>query len=282
MCVAIYKPEKVQLTKRDMVKCFRANSDGVGFSYIEDGVAKIHKGFFNFKDFWKAFKAYQTRECIVHFRWTTHGTTDVDNCHPFVLANGGALIHNGVIEWASSSIPQDPRSDTRIFVEDFLNPVIQDGASIHAPEVQEDIEKAIGPTNKMILLYQEAVIILNQHLGSWHNGAWFSNLYWQSEGLPWRYVAGTPKSNYFSRSYESRGYRTDYDMLDIDEEDEPYEHRPYDVLENIYTQCRVCFAWKPEDSLLHMGTEPICYSCFDREYEVDHPITKLSDHPRYL
>ena len=280
MCVAIYKPEKVQLTKRDMGKCFHANPDGVGFSYIEGGVAKIHKGFFHFKEFWKAFKAYQSRECIVHFRWATHGATNVDNCHPFVLANGGALIHNGIIDWADSSIPQDPRSDTRIFVEDFLNPMIQEGTSIHAPEVRQDIENAIGPTNKMILLYEEDVIILNQGLGSWHNGAWFSNLYWQSQGLPWRNVAGTYKSQYFSQSrYEYRGYRSGYDMLDIDEEDERYEYQHSDLLDNIYSQCRVCFAWKSEESLLTIGVDPICYSCFDREYEVDHPIAKREDHP---
>ena len=90
MCVAIYKPEGIQVTKRDMLKCFQSNPDGAGFSYIDNGVAKIEKGFFTFKQFWTAFRVHMNKEAVIHFRWATHGTTDADNCHPFVLTNGGS------------------------------------------------------------------------------------------------------------------------------------------------------------------------------------------------
>lgn len=117
MCVAIYKPAGVALHKRDLLKCFHSNSDGVGFSYLDNGVAHIEKGFFRFNEFWKAFRAHHHKEALVHFRWTTHGETNEDNCHPFVLPKGGSLIHNGVIHWAEPTDPMDERSDTRVFVE---------------------------------------------------------------------------------------------------------------------------------------------------------------------
>lgn len=61
---------------------------------------------------------YNTGYAMWHARLATHGSMDVENCHPFKVGNNQTyLAHNGMLPLED---PKDIRSDTRIFAEDIL------------------------------------------------------------------------------------------------------------------------------------------------------------------
>jgi hypothetical protein len=76
---------------------------------------------------------------IWHARYATHGSTTLDNCHPFRVGTDEKtyLAHNGIISVIEN--PKDMRSDTRIFAEDLL-PTIGGVSSLDNPQVWNMLE----------------------------------------------------------------------------------------------------------------------------------------------
>ena len=83
MCLALYKPAKATLSEKDMRQAFINNPDGAGFAYYDPAIRRvvIQKGYYTFNEFWKDFKIIldEHLECIVHFRWATHGEINDSN-----------------------------------------------------------------------------------------------------------------------------------------------------------------------------------------------------------
>ncbi len=271
MCVAIYKPANIQLTKKTLHKCFLENSDGAGFAYLdENGHAVISKGYFSFGEFWRAYREHMPKEAIIHFRWATHGTTDKENCHPFALPGGGALIHNGVISWADSCDIFDNRSDTRTFVDDLLSDLLLKGNCLHEPGFKAAIEGALGLGNKLVCFHKGKPVILNEQQGDWKYGAWFSNLIWETDYRIRMFDTRTATYNmYANYAYgQSRCTATGYG----EEEDEhnPWVHSEDEEVEtervslrHIYSRCEICGEWKLESGMVSIGAEKACPDCFE-------------------
>jgi len=74
-----------------------------------------------------------------HARYATHGSTTLDNCHPFMVGRDekSYLAHNGVLPIIESN--KDMRSDTRIFAEDLM-PAIGGVQSLDNPQVWNMLE----------------------------------------------------------------------------------------------------------------------------------------------
>jgi hypothetical protein len=178
MCQAIVKPSGVIIRKRHLETSFRDNPHGAGYAYREkDGTVWYSKGFTSFKKFWLDYRKVQACEAIIHFRWATHGAKDDLNTHPFVVGNDAALIHNGILSDFLPSIT-DTRSDTRVFVEDFLNPTItRSGLGtaefLASPITKSFLEKMIG-SSKLAAISTAGSHIFNEKLGEWYEGAWYS------------------------------------------------------------------------------------------------------------
>jgi predicted glutamine amidotransferase len=59
------------------------------------------------------------REIAIHFRWTTHGKTDMLNCHPYDVIPGFiAMMHNGVLHTGNAA--DKNKSDTWHFIQGLL------------------------------------------------------------------------------------------------------------------------------------------------------------------
>ena len=176
MCIAIYKPADKQLTKRAAKNSFENNRDGAGFAYVtDDGKIVIEKGFFRFRRFWKSFRIAQDKAALVHFRIKTEGSVCADNCHPFQVNNGLVMAHNGCLP---VTVPKDDdRSDTRVFVEDWIRPRIEKWPDFLDDEViRIMIEDFIGKGNKLVFLRNDGeYLIINESAGWWDEGIWYSN-----------------------------------------------------------------------------------------------------------
>src|ERR1041385_705405 len=100
MCICLFKPKNVIITKKVLKTCFENNPHGAGMAYASNDGEKviIDKGYFHFREFWKKFHAIQENKAmLVHFRVATSGVINKKNCHPWKVDEQHALIHNGTV-----------------------------------------------------------------------------------------------------------------------------------------------------------------------------------------
>lgn len=172
MCIAIYKPAGAWATKRQLRQCYENNPHGAGYAWHDGTTIQLRKGFFSWRSFWKSFKHNVTAEtpAFMHFRIATSGKKDAEHCHPFAMQDG-VLMHNGPCLNYRHCKGDDERSDTRQFVEDFV-----DGLnSTQFRRIKPMIESFAG-TEKIVAMFTDGeVVICNEDQGHWNNGIWWSN-----------------------------------------------------------------------------------------------------------
>jgi hypothetical protein len=108
---------------------------------------------------------------VVHFRIMTHGMISKRNTHPHTMRDGGALIHNGMID-----IPELPagESDSRYFAREIIGAM--PGGWMYDPILIAMVERYIGLNNKVVMLWPDGShLILNEGEGHWRDGVWYSN-----------------------------------------------------------------------------------------------------------
>lgn len=179
MCIAVYKPKNIVLTKKVVKTCFENNPHGAGMAFAsQDGKRVIiEKGYFHFREFWKKFQQIQTNKAmLIHFRVATSGIIDKKNCHPWRIDERHAIIHNGVVA-NKIGIGSKDCSDTGLFVKHLLKPMfLQNDTFWKTSAFRWIIEQAMGKNNKFALLdNNESHVIFNEEEGKWEHGVWFSN-----------------------------------------------------------------------------------------------------------
>ena len=112
MCLIITgKSSKVRSTLLDthglLNDIFTSNPDGIGFMYGTAKGLKVTKTLpKNIGDATAFIQRIPNddREIAIHFRWTTHGKTDMLNCHPYDVVPGFiAMMHNGVLHTGNAA-----------------------------------------------------------------------------------------------------------------------------------------------------------------------------------
>lgn len=181
MCVAIYKPAGKVITDAVLFDCYKTNSDGAGFACIDsDGKIFVYKTMV-YTEFLDKYKTYAeklpTSPFIIHFRIATHGKVDTFNCHPFIINNEMAFIHNGVIRDVPAC-PDKLKSDTQIFNEQVLQ-VLPPNWETNAG-IKTLIEKFIFGSKLAVLHVNGTVTLFNEKSGTWEDGVWFSNMLWKT------------------------------------------------------------------------------------------------------
>lgn len=213
MCLIMCSFAGKELSKDHLETSFRGNPHGSGIAGTKDGKILTEKGFFKFEEFYEVYKKYIGMPHIIHHRWKTHGETDKDNCHPFIISETKdendnlfptlVLFHNGVLHGYNSNVNM---SDTFNFCEDRLKPLTKDTEGKKwwkNTGFKWLIESVIGNGNKFSLLDSDGEItIFNEHLGEWvdeEKTIWASN-----NSYKVLKARNDPRhsSNYFSR-YES-------------------------------------------------------------------------------
>ena len=214
MCVIVHKERGTELPSDEILqKCFTKNPDGSGIliNRKDSKIMEIHKGFMTFDTFKKAYhdlNLSKDDEVVFHFRITTSGGTNSENCHPFPIScevkdlkatrinTPRAFVHNGVLGSGDNLLKI---SDTQVFVKDILSrKELSD--YLDDEEVQKIIGSYAGTSNKFFVADAEKGVF--KRFGNWHedkeSGCFFSNSYWKS----------SPKnsySSYYSDSYYRGG-----------------------------------------------------------------------------
>lgn len=176
MCVIVVKPADVSLTKREIKKCWKDNPHGGGFMYTAHGKLQVVKGFFTFRTFYSAFRcaerSFPMSTFVLHMRIATSGKLDEPNCHPFYVNRNIAVAHNGIFsDWTDHT---SEFSDTFWFTHNILAKLPED--FFYNQAMIDLLEDYCGFSSKLVLLNSDGdVQIVNETLGVWHKGRWFSN-----------------------------------------------------------------------------------------------------------
>lgn len=199
MCIAIFKPENLTITKDTLLNCYSHNDDGCGYAFVKEypnGKNKvIVKKFMDVDKFVKAYKKdeekYIGSPFIVHFRATSAGLTNLDNCHPFSVNDDQAFIHNGTIY----SVPKHAeKSDTAILNETVLQKLPKQWYKNEG--IVYLLQDFIGTTksyshNKLVFLNSDkSFLIINDKSGIWDQGIWWSNSDYKTRWIPGSYNTG--------------------------------------------------------------------------------------------
>lgn len=177
MCVIVYKPKDVPYPSEDIISaCWDANSHGAGYMLSSDNGLDIVKGIMDKKIFMKEYRKFIFDGPVVfHFRIASHGAVDKYNTHPWRVNNKLAMVHNGIIDFCGTDRTV---SDSKVFAEHLKHFDLSNNSH------KIILEKAIGSNNKIVTLDNLGnVTILNEKSGSWQDGIWYSNTYWQYRNM---------------------------------------------------------------------------------------------------
>ena len=224
MCLIITgQSSKVRSTLLDthglLSDIFTSNPDGIGFMYGSTKGLKVTKTLpKNLGDATAFIQRLPNddREIAIHFRWTTHGKTDMVNCHPYDVIPGFiAMMHNGILHTGNAA--DKDKSDTWHFINDYLHSAVS-----ASPELVYDagfvsmMEEFIGNNRFVFMNGEGRMQHVNFDQGIEHDDLWFSNTYaWSPSRLIPSYKSATLKSYSYTGSYGS--------YMD-DEYDEMYDY----------------------------------------------------------
>lgn len=214
MCLIIQKPAGKTVDKWVLESALNYNQDGFGLMYHDNNGPVVKKWKqLGIKRINKLVKALTDVELAIHFRMATHGKVDKSNAHPFPLANGAHMMHNGILSAYAPADRDGKLSDTQIFVNTYLNKMVELGP-IDVPALEQEIQG-----NALAILDSDGDMRLYGK-GRWveHYGLKFSNTYaWDA---PSTYK---PRSTLSDYAYDWRdsdnlvGDDTDVDKYMLDE-----------------------------------------------------------------
>lgn len=245
MCLLCVMEPNATPTKEQLMMSATNNPDGFGYAFhcgdriitgrgmdaeeVIDRFLRIREGL---PHTWAMF----------HARYTTHGSTNKANCHPFRMNGDPATVigHNGVIP---IDVPKgDDRSDTRYFADEWLPELIE---LLDDQQGFAELEALVGASKVAVFTHDDRlnhqVYILNEQMGHWSNGIWWSN--------------DTYKYDLWSRTYKSalkpygsgQWWDDEYPSLVVDDNKD---------------ECGTCFA-KLTDIDYDGGTCTMCNCCID-------------------
>ncbi len=163
MCVIIVKPRGTKMPPKDELEMAALlNPDGFGFVSESTNYKSL-----DFEDFYKHLRNVPRKEnCIIHFRYATHGSVKISNCHPF-FSDGVWFAHNGILNIR----PTGDRTDSEEAFVTRLLPAIK-AYGIGSAMVKAEINSIIG--------YSKFAFMVNGHIHlyggfSQYKGRYYSN-----------------------------------------------------------------------------------------------------------
>ena len=261
MCLLIASKRDSFVDKQKLSNAFDSNRDGVGYAF-STGEKIIVKKFRKFKKFFKQyetdFSKYKETDFLIHFRLSTHGTSKgLTNVHPFKVNDGMVFAHNGVI----TNAPQDDiLSDTQVFNNFILKNLPTDFLSYK--HYRHLIEGYIDSSKLAFLRVDGTISIINEHLGHWKGGTWFSNSSYQNKVGSW--YCDTPISSKYSGItdyYSKSDTKFTFDKKSSNKED----FDVFDNFENISTFRKI----EKTETPLELSCDICHQKGLDRVYDVD-------------
>ena len=259
MCMLCVIPPQVLPSREKLENSALNNPDGFGFAIAIPSENRIHvERTMNADDSINAFLAmrakYPEGYAIWHARYATHGSTTLDNCHPFYVGSDGltVLAHNGVLP--TEELKGDLRSDTRIFAEDILAR-IGGVTALDNPQIYNMLEDfSTGSKIAVLTVDPRAkydLYLLHENKGKIDDaGVWWSNdscdLNYYAKPAPMKY------NGYYDNEWGNAAWG-------MDSYTPSSSKSSSQVLDDSKYQCEVCMAILDADEL--ESTDYLCVFC---------------------
>lgn len=237
MCLLCFVPPKKWPKKKHLENACASNPDGFGFS-INLGNKIITRKSMNSKELIEEFfdlrNDNKDSAALFHARLATHGTRDINNCHPFDVDNDDKIVmaHNGILPVMMDK--NDWRSDTRVFAEEYMSTI---GIKMLDDPIGNDIISEYCNGSKLVFLNASDKLdkewyIINESSGMYEKDIWYSNAGYK--GKP-KYLGIKPYTTQF------------YNNIVGTNKDDFYEDEDY---------CSICF-----DSFYDLPDEKFLSGC---------------------
>ena len=218
MCLIITgQSSKIRSTLLDTAgmlgEIYSSNPDGIGIMYATAKGLKVVKTLpKNVNDATAFIRKLPSdeRELAIHFRWTTHGDTDMLNCHPYDVVTGYvAMMHNGVLHTGNAA--DKSKSDTWHFINDYLKDAVHDAPNlVHTEGFLTLLADFIGDNRFVFMDGDGRMSHVNYDQGIEHDGLWFSNTYaWKPATLIPNYYKSSKHYNYANYNSAYNNYMDD-------------------------------------------------------------------------
>ena len=146
-------------------RCATLNPHGFGFATKD----KIYKTL-SCEEFFKAIKEIpRTETAILHFRFATHGSIKIENCHPFKDEKSGiSFAHNGVLDIQT----KDDMTDSETAFKRIFVPILRKHG-ISSPQLFCSIAEIRG-NSRFAFIDKNGDYQLSGTFKQ-HKGCWYSN-----------------------------------------------------------------------------------------------------------
>lgn len=164
MCLLLVKPKGAKMPSLDIIrKAAIHNPDGFGFVSTRHNCRTLY-----FREFVEQLRQVKTDEnCIIHFRFATHGSVKLSNCHPF--HDGSTwFAHNGILNIQ----PEKDMTDSETAFKYVYMPAIKRGG-LDGQELHDAVSDTIG-YSKFAFLKDNKIKMFGNFTQI--NGCYYSNL----------------------------------------------------------------------------------------------------------
>jgi len=172
MCIAILNTKKAgRLPKKQIQNSWDNNDMGSGLLWNKDGKLNVFKSY-DYDDYLDKYNELRDDNTIgnivLHFRIATSGYNGEHNLHPFLVNDDLGFVHNGVIR----GLGNKTFSDTYEF-NDMLKKYKHNFLTCDMSKFF--ISEYIGYSKLIFLDNKDKYTIINEELGKWSSGNWYSN-----------------------------------------------------------------------------------------------------------
>lgn len=171
------------MDKALLKRCLSKNSDGMGIMFPQGGKLFQYRTMKDFNQIWNYYCNARSagKPVAIHFRKNTKGDNSLANCHPFKIADGLSMMHNGTIYGMDG---EKGVSDSRYFTREVLSKL--PGNFIQSDALWSVVKGAISGDRMFFMDYQGNFSIMNESTGVWEfmakdapkgsqEGVWFSH-----------------------------------------------------------------------------------------------------------
>ena len=172
MCIAILNTKKAgRLPKKQIQNSWDNNDMGAGLLWNKDGKLSVFKTY-EYEEYIEKYNELRDDKSIgnivLHFRIATSGYNGEHNLHPFLTNDNLGFVHNGVIK----GLGNKSFSDTYEF-NDMLKKFSHNFLACDMSRFF--ISEYIGYSKLIFLDNKDKYTIINEELGKWSSGNWYSN-----------------------------------------------------------------------------------------------------------